>query len=549
MFASSLLSRPLEGSRVGALVSVAGTALAAILVCGSPARAGLATALLRQNDPLPGFPGHTVSDLYNTAVNHAGGYAVNMNSTDGLSTLSHIWGNASGGAGSVLRTEGTFGDLVQNSFEFFYGMADGGEIAYSAFGTGGPVGNFDSVWLDDMPVAVEGDPVTSLPGQYWTFASRPGITAVAKPYWGGGIASVAGGTTQNRGLFFGMGADVVLLGGVAVPGLPFPPSTTATEFDYRFSALGSHFISPVTMSSGSSTNDGAVVMNGSGLLINGALVREGDPVPAAVGGFPGETWGTFRFTGVTETSEWFFVGNTSVTTLADEIVVKNGAVLYREGDELDERTVIGDIDGAYMNEDGDIALVWVIEDATPLEALYVNDQVALVQGDVVDFDGDGSADPGATVVDFTGISALTMSDRDMFGIVRVYCTAYVDTANTVSRADDSECLLCIEATTPGSTSVPLDGPLMGRLTIAPNPSVGPAVVRYELARDAQVAITIFDVSGRLVARLEGGALTAGPHECAWDGRDAGGRLVAPGTYMLRIDDGSAKLTQRIVRLR
>jgi FlgD Ig-like domain len=537
-------------SRRGAPFVIMAT-VAAVVVAAAPARASVATALLREDGQLPGAPaGHMVEFLNNTAVNHAGGYAVSVNSTDGVADLSHIWGNAAGGPGSIIRTEGTFGSLVQTSYESFYGMADAGEVAYSAIGTGGPVGGFDSVWRDDTPVAVEGDPVPTLAGQYWSFASRPGITGDASPYWSGGITTTPGGATQNRGLFFGMGATVVLLGGVAVPDLPFPPVTSSIDFDYRYSALGGHFIIAVTMSSGSTTNDGAVVLDGSGLMIDGTLAREGSPVPAAAGGLPGENWGLFDLMGVSEAGDWFFTANTSAATTADEIVVKNGAVLFREGNVLDGRTLTGDIEGAYMNEDGDIALVWDVQDTTVLEALYVNDRLALVEGDIVDLDGDGAAEAGSKLADFTGISTLTMSDRDAFGVVRVYFTADVDTANTASTTDDIEGFFCLAAPTLGSTSVAsAGGPAAQLLSIAPNPSAGLARVHYSLSREARVALVIFDVSGRLVTRLDGGVHAAGTHEAEWDGRDASGRTVAPGTYFLRLDGGAETAERKIIRVR
>jgi hypothetical protein len=544
------LPRSLFPARAAAALSLAAAVLStATLFRASPVDAAVATALLREDGDLPGAPaGHFVEFLNNTAVNHAGGYAVSVNSTDGVSDLSHIWGNASGGSGSIIRTEGTFGSLVQTSYESFYGMANAGEVAYSAIGTGGPVGGFDSVWRDDTPVAVEGDPVATLPGQFWTFASRPGITGDANPYWAGGIADTPGASTQNRGLFYGMGAAVVFLGGVAVPGLPFPPSGTTIDFDYRYSALGAHFIAPVTMTSGSSANDGTVIMDGSGLMIDGALVREGSPVPAAAGGLPSENWGLFDFFGVNEAGEYFFTANTSAATTSDEIVVKNGAVLLREGTVVDGRTLTGDMEGAYMNEEGDIAVVWDVQDATALEALYLNDRLALVEGDIVDLDGDGAAEASSKLADFTGISTLTVSDRDMFGLVRVYFTADVDTANTSSTTDDIEGFFCLELPTPGSTSVGAGGPLAQIVSISPNPSVGATRVRYALGRDARVGLAVFDVSGRLVARLAPATRSAGAHEWIWDGSDASGRGVAPGVYVLRLD-GPTTATEKIIRLR
>lgn len=424
------------------------------LTASSPAIGAVATALLHERGPLPGAPvGHTVNSLSNTAVNQIGGYAASVNSSDGVTTLSHIWGSATGGAGSVLQTEGTFGPLVQTAFESFYGMSNSGSVAYSATGTGGPVGPFDSVWLDDTPLAVEGDPIVSMPGKFWRFGSRPGITASAQPYWVGGITSVPGGGTENYALFYGAGATVVLLGGQAVPGLPFPLATAnSVGFDYRYSALGTHYIAPVVMASGSTAHNDAVVMDGGGLMAGGSLLREQTVVPIAAGGNGVERWFAFDFMGATESGQWFVSGDTDAPVAIDEFVMKDGTILHREGDVLDGRTLTGAIEGAYMNDNGDVAFVWDVVDATALEALYVNDQLALVEGDLVDLNGDGIVEPNSRLVDFTGISALTMGDRDVNGIVNVYFMADVDTLGTTTATDDVEGFFQLAVVVDGSTA-------------------------------------------------------------------------------------------------
>ena len=102
------------------------TVLAWGLIAAAPASAQIASALLREAEPLPGAPGETISSLNNTAVNHNGGYAVTVNSTGSGTTLSHVWGSASGAAGALLRTEGVFGDFQQTSFESFFGFGNAG---------------------------------------------------------------------------------------------------------------------------------------------------------------------------------------------------------------------------------------------------------------------------------------------------------------------------------------------------------------------------------------------------------------------------------------
>lgn len=404
--------------------------------------AGVPIALVREGSDLPGgTAGDPVSSINNTAVNHVGGYAVNVNTTAGLS---RIWGHAGGGPGTVLRTEGTYGSLVQTSFESFYGMGNAGELCYSASGNGGPVGAFDSVWLDDVPVTVEGNAAPGYPAMYWSFGSRPGVTGSGEPYWVGGLTNSAGGSTQIRGLWIGLGVGEILLGGKLYGGFPFPlGASNSPTFDYRLSAEATHHIAPVLLASGSTANDGAMLMDKAAIVLGGNIVREQTAVPASIGGRPGELWSNFDFCGVTETGEYFFSGDTQPATVDDEFIVKNGMIVYREGQIVDGETLSGAIEGAYMNESGDIAYIWDIQNNL-LEALYVNDKLVLKEGDAVDFSGDGIVEPGSVLRDFTGISSLTVGERDVLGNVKVYFVADIDTLGTTTTTDDREAFFCIE---------------------------------------------------------------------------------------------------------
>jgi hypothetical protein len=414
-------SPPVE-VRIDALRPIFKTAAVALLACACavPALGQVSSALIREGDAFPdGGAGHTVSSLTNTATNHVGGYAVGLSSTDGSATLSHFWGNATGGAGATLRTEMTIGTFTQLSFESFYGMSDTGQLAYSATGEDPPLSSLDSVWLDDTPVAVEELPVVSLPGQYWTFASRPSVAANGVPHFVGGIASSPGSSTENRVLASTTAATILLATGETPTGLP--AAIDGIDFDYRFSALSTHWIAPVTMNL-STTIDGTIVVDGAGLMLDGALVQEGSPLPAAVGGLPGENWDNFDYCGYTEDGQYFFTGDSDGSTSTDEFILKNGTIIVREGDVLDGETLSGSIEGAYINEDGDVAFIWDVAGNT-LEALYINDRLLLTEGDDVDWDGDGVVDVGYTLSNFTGTSALTISDRDASNDVDLYFTA------------------------------------------------------------------------------------------------------------------------------
>ncbi len=78
---------------------------------------------------------------------------------------------------------------------------------------------------------------------------------------------------------------------------------------------------------------------------------------------------------------------------------------------------------------------------------------------------------------------------------------------------------------------------------APNPFRQETSLSFELTHDASVDLVVYDVAGRAVRELlSDERLAAGPHEVAWDGRDASGRDVASGVYFVRADvDGAARV--------
>jgi hypothetical protein len=68
----------------------------------------------------------------------------------------------------------------------------------------------------------------------------------------------------------------------------------------------------------------------------------------------------------------------------------------------------------------------------------------------------------------------------------------------------------------------------------PNPFNPATTVGFALPQAGPVRLTVHDPRGRLVRVLVDGARDAGTHTVVWDGRDAGGRPVASGIYLARL---------------
>ena len=83
----------------------------------------------------------------------------------------------------------------------------------------------------------------------------------------------------------------------------------------------------------------------------------------------------------------------------------------------------------------------------------------------------------------------------------------------------------------------------------PNPFNPQMVIPLDLATDQkQVSLALYDVLGRRVRQLWQGPLGAGSHRFTWDGRDEGGKGVAAGVYIYKVEvDGQveAKKTTKL----
>jgi hypothetical protein len=407
-------------------------------------------------------PGRVVVSVVNTAVNHAGGYAALVLTSDGQTRLSHVWGNAVGGSPAVLLSQNTAGDLRQAGFERSFGLSNKGVVAISApigHGAGRPLndspGFLDSVWSGSLVVALEGG--ASPDGRYWRFLSRPGITADGQPYWCAGLTNQPGIRTVQEGLYFGDKRQVRLLSGTMLLRLPFALSDHDTIGAYSFSGPGDHFIAAVRMAAGTPDTDEAVVLDGAGLLCAGSLAREGSTA-TATGSLAGEQWRRFHHVGVTGGApiprNWYLAATTSAEDSQNEVLVKNSVVFLREATAVGAETVTGQVKSAAMNESGDLAFVWPVRDGFA-DALFLNHSMVLVQGATINL---GSAGTG-TLASFRGLNTISLSDRRADGAVSIFAIASVTPATPTPTLDNDglyECLLRIDLPTDGPPNCAAD---------------------------------------------------------------------------------------------
>lgn len=87
--------------------------------------------------------------------------------------------------------------------------------------------------------------------------------------------------------------------------------------------------------------------------------------------------------------------------------------------------------------------------------------------------------------------------------------------------------------------VHLGAPMVMLHPAEPNPFSGRTTLRYALAEDAFVTLSLFDVSGREIRTLVSGPKPAGVHTVAWNGRDGSGLPVDRGFLFVRLEGTTA----------
>lgn len=114
--------------------------------------------------------------------------------------------------------------------------------------------------------------------------------------------------------------------------------------------------------------------------------------------------------------------------------------------------------------------------------------------------------------------------------------------------DDLEHIELLEFDLSDPTHAPEPPARLGLALLAPypNPSRGPATLRFQTRQTREIDLVVTDVTGAVVRRLHRGAFAPGLHRIRWNGRDDRGRPAASGTYFCRLRAGDHQLLRQFV---
>jgi hypothetical protein len=86
--------------------------------------------------------------------------------------------------------------------------------------------------------------------------------------------------------------------------------------------------------------------------------------------------------------------------------------------------------------------------------------------------------------------------------------------------------------------------------VYPNPSRnGRITVQYNLPAAGRVDVSVYNIAGQLVRKLDQGKRSGGAHQIVWDGNDRNGHQAASGVYLLRCDLGGLSATRKVLVVR
>lgn len=82
----------------------------------------------------------------------------------------------------------------------------------------------------------------------------------------------------------------------------------------------------------------------------------------------------------------------------------------------------------------------------------------------------------------------------------------------------------------------------------PNPFRGTSALSFEMAREGELSLEVYDLRGARVRTLARGTHPAGRHSLTWDGRDDTGRPLPAGLYMVRMTAEGYQGRMKLVRM-
>jgi hypothetical protein len=129
-------------------------------------------------------------------------------------------------------------------------------------------------------------------------------------------------------------------------------------------------------------------------------------------------------------------------------------------------------------------------------------------------------------------------------------TGTVDEVGRGGRPAGPHAYLLIQDSTTGVDELTLADqyPSCPAVEAIPSPFSVETLLSFELPTSGAARLSVHDILGRRIAILTEGTRGAGRYSLLWTGRDATGKPVPSGVYMVRLEFGEGTQTRKIVRV-
>ena len=376
------------------LASLCLITLFTILQANATAHTGsfpIVTVILQQGDTPDNGGGLPVALLKPPVTNGHGQVGFSGSIENGSDDTEFLWYDS----GLIWLSTSLISDVL--SLEESIGLSDNGNYILSPL----LENSVDSLWTDEGPLLVAGDPAPGIPGYTIIDLARPTMQSNGLVTWFATISDSPGGPAQFDVLYHASDLSLptitpVLQGGDVISGVTI--ADNGLDNDYFVSDNGNHLITLI-QTTAPVTQDSYIYLDGS------LLLREGDPTDTS------NNWDNFDLFQVNNSGHYVVSGDTDGPAATDEFIAYDGIIQVREGDTLDGVTLAStaNVRQLSLNNLGQTAFTWSILGGQEI-LFFACDPTDLMQAtavlrtnDQVDTDGGGDAD--AIITDFNTSTA------------------------------------------------------------------------------------------------------------------------------------------------
>jgi len=83
----------------------------------------------------------------------------------------------------------------------------------------------------------------------------------------------------------------------------------------------------------------------------------------------------------------------------------------------------------------------------------------------------------------------------------------------------------------------------------PNPFNPTTTIHFDLSKNSDIQLAVYNLQGQLVNIIASGAYPAGSHLATWDGKDSSGKDVGSGVYIYRLTTDKMTVTKKMLLVR